>query len=452
VKCSVFSVQCSVAAALLFVAVVPSSLAQVAGNAPQTHPIDLPTVLRLAGAQNIDVQIAREKLAEARANRDIAMEQFFPWLSPGIGYRRHDGLLQDVAGNIFNASKQSYTFGGSLTAQVELGDAYFKSLAAKQLVKAADHALDAQRQESVAAAAQGYFDLVRAQAGVGVAREALGIAEGYAGQLARAVEAGLAFKGDALRAQVQVGRNVLALRSSDELRRINAARLAQTLRLDSTIVLVARDADLSPMSLVPTNSALDSLVARALAARPELKQTKALTKAAKESHEGVVKGPLVPTLGAQVYLGGLGGGRNGSLGQFSDSEDFFVGLSWRIGPGGLFDQPRRKAAASRVNSALLGEEKVRDEIVRQVVEAHTRLHSMSDQLAVARGALHAAEETLKLTRARKEFAVGAVLETIEAERDLTRTRQDLIGVAAEFNKAQYSVQRAIGALGVEEKK
>lgn len=426
--------------------------AQQSNHAAAPHPIDLPTVLRLAGAQNIDVQIAREKLAEARANRDIAQDQFLPWLNAGFGYRRHDGRLQDVTGNVFNASKQAYTFGGTLTAQVDIGDAYYKSLAAKQLVNAADHALAAQRQDSIALAAAGYFDLVRAQAGAGVAREALGIAEDYAGQLGRAVDAGIAFKGDALRAQVQAGRNVLALRSAEEQRQLAAARLAQTLRLEPVTPLVARDADLAPMSLIATNAALDTLVAQALAQRPELKQTKSLTRAAKDAHEGAVKGPLVPTLGAHVFLGGLGGGRNGSLGQFGGSEDFFVGLSWRMGPGGLFDEARRKAASSRVNSALLGEEKVRDDVVRQVVEANSRFHSLRDQLAVARGALQAAEETLRLTRARKEFAVGAVLEMIEAERDLTRTRQDLIGIAAEFNKAQYAVQRAIGGLGADEKK
>jgi len=442
VKCSVFSVQCSVA---LLGGVL-------AAGAQTNQPIDLPTALRLAGAQNLDVQIARERLREAEAQRDAAIYNFFPWVTPGVGYRRHDGRLQDVAGNIFNASKQSYTLGGTLTAQVELGEAYFKTLAAKQLAKAADHALAAQRQESVAAAALGYFDLARAQAGVGVARETLNIAEDYAGQLARAVEAGLAFKGDALRAQVQVARNVLALRSAEEQRQVNASRLAQLLRLEPATPLVARDADLAPISLAPTNAALDSLVARALAERPELKQTKSLTKAAKEAHEGVVKGPLVPTLGAQAFLGGLGGGRNGSLGQFGDTEDFFVGLSWRIGPGGLFDEPRRKAAAARVNVALLGEEKVRDDIIRQVVEAHSRLNSNRDQLEVARAALHAAEEALRLTRARKEFAVGAVLENIEAQRELARARQDVIGVAAEFNKAQYALQRAIGALAAEEKK
>ena len=56
--------------------------------APQT--IDLPTTLRLAGANNLDVQIAREKVNEARAAHDSARARFFPFISPGIVVRRHD--------------------------------------------------------------------------------------------------------------------------------------------------------------------------------------------------------------------------------------------------------------------------------------------------------------------------------------------------------------------------
>src|SRR5690242_8610383 len=45
--------------------------------------IDLPTALRLANARNLDVQIARERLREAQGERDIAVSQFFPWISAG---------------------------------------------------------------------------------------------------------------------------------------------------------------------------------------------------------------------------------------------------------------------------------------------------------------------------------------------------------------------------------
>jgi hypothetical protein len=50
---------------------------------PATGTIDLPTVLRLAGANNLDVQIAREKVTEARAASESARARFFPWIPLG---------------------------------------------------------------------------------------------------------------------------------------------------------------------------------------------------------------------------------------------------------------------------------------------------------------------------------------------------------------------------------
>ena len=126
--------------------------------------IDLPTVLRLAHAQNLDVQMAREKLAEARADNESATLKFFPWLTAGIAYRRHDGQIQSTEGDILTVNKQSYAPGAALVGQWDLGDAIYQKLAAKQLENAAAHALEAQRQDTVAIAARGYFDLAFAQA------------------------------------------------------------------------------------------------------------------------------------------------------------------------------------------------------------------------------------------------------------------------------------------------
>ena len=273
-------------------------------------PIDLPTALRLANARNLDIQIARSRLKEAQAARESAVEQFFPWVSPGFSYRRHQDQIQDVVGNIIPADKQSYTVGGSLTAQVDLGDAIYKALAAKQLVKAADHALAAQRQDATLAAAQGYFELAFAQASVDVATEAVRISSDYETQVERAVEAGIAFKGDQLRVRVQTQRDQLARRQAAELQRVVAARLAQTLHLDPIVELAASEAKLVPLSLMTTNMTLDALVGEALASRPELKQSHSLVTAAREAKNGSVYGPLVPSLGAQAFVGGLGGGKN----------------------------------------------------------------------------------------------------------------------------------------------
>ncbi len=429
------------------IALAGAGLAQEKPDPPQ--PIDLATALRLAGAQSLDIQLAREKLAEARAHQTSARAQFFPWLAPGVGYRRHDGNTQAVTGEILDVSKQSYTVGAGLTAQVDLGDALYKALAARQLVKAADHALAVQQQNAVLAAAQNYFALAQAQAAVGVAREAVRISQDYEEQVGQAVAAGLALKGDALRVRVQTERNHLALRQAQEQQRLAAARLAQTLRLDATVDLLANESELAPLALVETNTPLKALVAQALAARPELKQGAALVEAARTSQNNARYGGLVPTLNAQVFAGGLGGGVDGAWGNFGNSEDYFVGVSWRLGPGGLFDPGRLRAAEAQVRGTQILAEKVRDDISRQVVEAQARVQSQGDQLATAQRALATAEESLNLSRQRRQFAIANVLENIQAGQDLTRARRDYLAAIAAFNQAQYALRHALGALAAQ---
>lgn len=437
------------AAALLLTALASSLQGQSSDSVNSvgtndTFIIDLPTVLRLAGAQNLDIQIARQRLAEATANHESAIEQFFPWISPGAAYRRHENRIQAVDGTMLDADKQSYTVGAAVTAQLDLGDAIYKTLAAKQLVKAADHALESQRQDSALSAAHGFYDLSKANALAGVVKEAFDISQDYQHQLHEAVGVGIAFKGDELRVQTQTERYQLALRQALEQQRVSSARLAQTLHLDASVVLVSKDADLVPLTLVEPKSPLNALVQQALTSRPELKQSQALVTAAEDAKNGVVYGPLIPTVGAQAFAGGLGGGKNGSTGNFDQSEDYFVGVGWRIGPGGLFDFGRTHASKARLEAAKLGGAKLRDEITRQVVEGHTRVQSLYDQLATARQSLSTASETLRLTRERKQFGVGAVLEDIQAQQELTRSRSDYLTAVAEFNKAQYQLVRALG--------
>ncbi|HZL43296.1 MAG TPA: TolC family protein, partial [Verrucomicrobiae bacterium] len=166
--------------------------------------IDLPTALRLAGAQNLDIQIARERLNEARANHDSALEQFFPWISPGITYHRRDGLAQAVpAGTVSRADFDSYAPGGTIGAQMEIGDAIYKSLASKRVSQAFDNALEAQRQDSTLSAAQRFFELAKAKALVNVNKQAMETSQEYQNELHEAVGAGIAFKGDELRVQTE---------------------------------------------------------------------------------------------------------------------------------------------------------------------------------------------------------------------------------------------------------
>ena len=434
------------AAAWLFAV---SLAAHAVEDASDAYIIDLPTTLRLAGARNIDIQLAREKLAEARATQESAIEKFFPSAAPGITYRRHDNLIQNTEGVIEDVHKQSYAPGGTIIAQTDLGDAIFKSLAAHQLVKAAGHAFDAQRQDSIVSAAQAYFDLVATHSAAGVAREALCISSDYQTQIDKAVSIGLAFKGDALRVKVQRQRDEIALQQAEEKVLLAAARLAQILHLDPVVELRPHESQLLPLSLISAMMPAGTLVEQAMAARPEAKENAALVVAARVAKNGAVYGPLIPSLGGQAFIGGLGGGKDSQTGNFGESEEYVGLLNWRIGPGGLFDFGEIHAQQARLRAARLTEEKVRDEIAQQVVTGRVRLLSLADQLATARQSLSDAQENLRLDQERKEFGVGIVLETIVAEQELTRARTDYLRIVAEYNKVQYDLLRALGQISMD---
>jgi len=414
-----------------------------------TQRIDLATALRLAGAANLDIQIARERVAEAEANELAAVEQFFPAFSPGAAYRRHEGNIQAVEGRILDAEKEQYTAGVTAEGQVQVGEAIFRTLAARQIRDAAKYAAGAQEQGSVLEAALGYFELARTAAVTDVAGESVHIAEDYAGQIKQAAEAGLAFRGDVSRATTQTERNRLSLAQAQQQERLAASHLSQVLHMDSTMALIPAGGELVPLRVAGTEASLDTLVMESLSSRPELKQYAAQLAAAKRNRQGALYGPLIPTVNGQAFYGGLGGGiGNPGPQDFDQSSDYGAGVSWRIGPGGLFDFGRVRANDARVRVGELELEKTRDEVIRQVVDGYTRVHSLGSQLGTARRALAAAEETLKLARERREFGVGVVLEAIQSEQDLTRARTDYVSIVAEHNKAVYLLERARGALQV----
>jgi outer membrane protein TolC len=420
------------------------SASPLVGAVPNT--IDLPTALRLAGANSLEVEIARERLNEARAASDSARARFFPWISPSVVVRRHDQNIQAVNGPIIDADKQSLAAAVTINAQIDVGETYYQNLVARQLVRSNEAVFAGRQREATYRAAGAYFELARARAGVIAAEEAARITGRHAEQIGATAEAGITFLGDATRVRAARERARLTLERVRSEQRIAAARLAEVLRLDPTVELTPVDSDLAPLSLAGANQELGELVSRALAARPELDEAAARLAAARVSRRAATVAPLIPTIGAQATMGGLGGGPAGSTltRDYGYSGDYSFGLSWRVGPGGVFDHNRQREVASRERQVELEQERVRDLIRRQVVESHTRLRSLAAQIELARATLEAADQTARLSRQRRETDVSVVLEDLQAEEELARARRDYLETVAEYNLAQYALRYATG--------
>lgn len=421
---------------------------------PAAYPIDLPTTLRLAGAKNLDVQLARTTVDEAHANYTSAIEEFLPSLVPSASYLRHSGRDQRVESPLIDVRRHNESAGVYATAQIPVGEAIFNSLQSRQLITAADAGQVTQEQDTGLAAAQQYFTLVNAGALVDVVSQALAISQNYEQQLNDAVSIGTAFKGDAVRVQTQTRRLQLDLTRAKEQRRLAASQLAQTLHLDPLVELVPAEHEPAPFALMDFNTTTDKLVRAALEKRPELMRSAASIAAAEQARRGAIYGPLIPTLGAQasaaefngggqLLAGEVGGAENTNIGG-GPRRDYSVGLSWKIGPGGILDLGRIRARTIQLTRAQVNDEKLRDAIAREVVDAHTQVQSLFQQMRDARLNVSAAEETLRLTRGRKQLGVGTVLEDIQAQQELLNARRDLVGIVTQLNQSQYALMRSVG--------
>lgn len=414
----------------------------------ESQPITLQAVLRLAGSQDRALDIAAERVREARSALAQDRQGLFPWISPGIGYRRHDGNLQDVVGNVFDASKQSGTAAITIQAQMDLGESIYRVLASRQSVAAVEAENATQRRVSTLQAATAYTELSRAHAALAAAGDFLRIAEGFLAQIQQAGKAGLGSPGDVARAEVQREHcESLRLGAVEEVR-LASVRLAQQLRLPMTVDLIPDLGEFVPVVLVGTHQTLEVLIAHALSHRSELRQAQARVVGAQAARDGTVIGPWLPTLGAQAAVGGMAGGRNADFRNGDGFQDYGLSLSWRIGPGGIGDRARTRTADSRLRISQLAGEQTRDSVTRDVIETRAQAETSAAQLAVATRAVNAARRLFELTHDRREFGVGAVLEAIDAEREFVRARSGQIQAVANHNRSQWGQWNAIGGVEV----
>ena len=77
----------------------------------EVQPIDLTTALNLAGVQNPELNIARTRILEAAALRQLAAAYFLPSINPGMNYDSHTGNLQQSDGNILSVNRSAVYVG-----------------------------------------------------------------------------------------------------------------------------------------------------------------------------------------------------------------------------------------------------------------------------------------------------------------------------------------------------
>ncbi|MBI1914106.1 MAG: TolC family protein [Planctomycetes bacterium] len=429
---------------------------------PQDHyPIDLVTALRLAGANNLQIALADERVRQAQARLQAANALWLPSLYVGADYNRHDGTIQDTGGRVLDVSRSSLFLGGGpllgrgslnggnngpsrLTLGIPLGDVLFARLAERQAAEAAGAARASTFNDTLLQVGLAYLDLLQAQGQVAIARGAVGNARELVRLVESRVKAGKALPADGLRAQTELADRVRQEAQAEEAVRVASAELARLLRLDPAVTLFPADFQPVPVCLVDESVPLPDLVAQGVSSRPEVAQNRALVEATLQRLRQEKWRPFLPAVEVGTSAGGFGGGRNAFFGNFDGRNDFDALLVWELRNLGFGNLALQRERASQLRQAGLTAEQVRDTIVAEVARAYHQVHYRRQQVDAARTQAKAAAEALPLNFKGIQEETLRAIEAQQAVQALASAQGLYLAAILDYNRAQFQLLRAIG--------
>src|SRR5579872_6346931 len=213
-------------------------------------PIDLPTALRLANVEPLEIALAQQRLATAAAQLARANVLWLPTIYVGGEYFRHDGRTQDSSGDIINNSHSNMMVGAGPSMVFATTDALFAPLAARQVVAARQASVQAAANDSLLAVAEAYFnvqqargELAGAEDAVVRAAELVRRADQLAGEIAPPSEAN--------RTRAELARRRQAVQLARERWRTASADLVRLLRLDPSVLVNPQEPPHLQVPIVP---------------------------------------------------------------------------------------------------------------------------------------------------------------------------------------------------------
>jgi outer membrane protein TolC len=424
-------------------------------------PINLATALRLADARPLIVAAAQASVWVAEAQLTRAKVLWVPTLTFGADYIRHDGGGPDFNKGILTAPSVNFFYAGGAANQfVNLTDAIFEPLVARQVLNSRNQNIQSAKNDALLATADAYF-MVHQYRGI------------YAGTL-YTVERGrdLVDRVASLarelvpRDEVARARNMLAdleqkSTSAQEAWRVKSADLTQVLRLDPRAVVVPIEHDHLQVTLFDPNTALPELQRIALANRPELASMRALVDAAEARVRREKNRPLLPIVmiggfqSAQMLLqaGIFGLGPNSSLNQWVGRVDTSFQLIWQLEGFGLGNAARIKEQRGDQSRAIIELFNTQDRVAAEVTAAHARLQSAAARVGQADRSLRTGLITFNgnLAGLGQTTRLGDVLvlvyrpqEAVYALELLNLAFDEYFTTVAEYNRAQFQLFHALG--------
>jgi outer membrane protein TolC len=432
-------------------------------------PITFATALRLSDARPLIVAAAQASVWIAEAQLARAKVIWVPTLVFGGDYIRHDGGGPDFNKGVMTASSVNYFYaGGGLNVSnsglfqfINLTDAYFEPLVARQVLSAQQWEVQTAKNDALLQTANAYFRVHQSRGMYAGALYCVERGRDLVEQIA-SLSGELATGVDVVRARTMLADLEQLAASHRQAWRVQSANLTQVLRLDPNAVVVPVEHDHLQLTLIDPAQPLPALHKIALTNRPELATRRALVQAAEERIRREKARPFLPIViingfqnagGMMTQAGIFGLGPNSSLNQWTGRVDVSLQLQWQLDAFGIGNLARIKEQRGEQSEAIVQVFRMQDTVAAEVTAAHANLQSAAARVSQADRSLRASIIAYNgnVEGLRHTTRMGDVLvliykphEVTYALRLLKLSFDEYFTTVADYNRAQFELFHALG--------
>jgi outer membrane protein TolC len=407
-------------------------------------PVSLDAVLHLAEGQNPQLAMARERVRQAYAERDLAALSWLPEIHVGAGYYRHEGGIQDQDGRLVISSTGAVIAGLDLAARLDLRAAAFAQLDATRKALQQKGELRRLTNEVVLDATGTYIDLLAAHNGLAIAR---GLGADLRALRDRAQRLANLEKGariQVVQIEAEIAGQEQAVRRLEAQAKAASAKLVYLLGLDACTELEPVDDKLVAFALADADAPVCDLVNRALACGPGVRELECILALIQEGMAQAA-GPqrFLPVLTAQALQGGFGAGPNSDL-TFANRFDLGLQARWNVTEL-LTADAQKRIACSGLAQAQLTYADVRGKLTLGVREARAAILSGRERLRLATEQIQHAKTAQDLSDLRlREGISNSYGEVLAAQRGVAAAQANYLAELRDFDKAQLRLMVLTG--------
>ena len=404
--------------------------------------------IKIALEKNLRLHAAREGVVGSEYRRKAAKTDFLPRWIGQYSYTRYNdpvnvGFVQaaDPSGRVLSTSRDLYNLTTTVSQPLFTGGSILSNYRLEKFgVEISKVDVETVKMDIVVQVREGYFNILRAEKIVDVAKQAVKQFEAQLEVAKAFFEVGITPKNDLLQSEVRLANARQALVSVE-----NDLAIAKS----SFNILLRREIN-EPLSIVdileykPSVLRLEESLEEALRQRPEIKSAGLKVSQAKEDVK-IAKSGFFPALN----LAGNYNRFSEELGLNGDytSERWTIQALVTITLGD-WGKTGYKVGENKVKVTQAEDSRVQliEGIILEVKQDYLNMSTAERNIGVAEKSIEQAEENLRMNEERYKYQVATATDVLDAVTLLAQARVNYYGALSDFNIARARLERAMGRM------